>query len=542
MNTSSLGTRLFFVSFLVLFLLLGVGGNRWLLAADATPAVEVAAPRLVVVLVIDQLRADYLVRFRDRFGPDGFNRLLREGANFSSCFYPYTRTVTGAGHATLATGTTPDRHGIAGNEWYDPDRGERVEAVVDEAFPVVGVESQRSASPHNLVGNTLADELRLATGGEAKVFGVAIKDRSAVFSTGHSASGAYWYDYQSGRFITSRYYHEELPGWVVAFNEQQGADSYYGKDWKAGDRVFLSLTTAGGQPDEEFYGRLPYTPHGNQIVLDFAQELVQQKELGEDEVTDFLFVGFSSNDMVGHRWGPYSDEVEELTVQTDAQVAELLSFLDRQVGAGNYWLVLSADHGVAPLVEQSRARGIRAKTFDGAAVQAAVKKALVDRWGEAEWLIPRAGLTFNRDTLREHNVSLAQAAKVVGQAAMAFDAIIGYVGPHVASADAATIEFVRRSSYPGRSADVVLIQAPFASSEARINTAMHGTHYSYDTHVPLIFFGAAFRPGTYRGQVSTTDLAPTLAAALGITPPALATGRVLARALRNNTAAEGDSK
>ncbi|MCH7766217.1 MAG: hypothetical protein IH916_06635 [Acidobacteria bacterium] len=137
---------------------------------------------------------------------------------------------------------------------------------------------------------------------------------------------------------------------------------------------------------------------------------------------------------------------------------------------------------------------------------------------------------------------MAQAAKVVGQAAMAFDAIIGYVGPHVASADAATIEFVRRSSYPGRSADVVLIQAPFASSEARLKTAMHGTHYSYDTHVPLIFFGAAFRPGTYRGQVSTTDLAPTLAAALGITPPALATGRVLARALRNNTAAEGDSK
>jgi predicted AlkP superfamily pyrophosphatase or phosphodiesterase len=542
MNTSSLGSRLFFVFFLVLFLLVGVGGNRWLLAAETTPADEVAAPRLVVVLVIDQLRADYLVRFRDRFGPDGFNRLLREGANFVSCFYPYAHTVTGAGHATLATGTTPDRHGIAGNAWYSPRLGQRVEAVIDEAFPLVGVESQRGASPHNLVGNTLADELRLATGGEAKVFGVAIKDRSAVFSTGHSASGAYWYDYQSGRFVTSRYYREELPAWVTAFNNEHGSDSYYGKEWKADDRVLLSLTSQSGQPDAQFYGRLVATPYGNEIVLNFAQELVRRQELGEDDVTDFLFIGFSSNDIGGHRWGPYSDEVQELTVQTDAQVAELLSFLDRQVGAGNYWLVLSADHGVAPLVEQSRAHGIRAKTFDGAAVQAAVKKALVDRWGEAEWLVPRAGLIFNRDTLREHNVSLAQAAKVVGQAAMAFDAIIGYVGPHVASADAATIEFVRRSSYPGRSADVVLIQAPFASSEARLNTAMHGTHYSYDTHVPLIFFGAAFRPGTYRRQVSTTDLAPTLAAALGITPPALATGRVLARALRNNTAAEGDSK
>ena len=210
MNTSPLGTRLFFVSLVVLFLLLGVGGNRWLLAAETTPADEVAAPRLVVVLVIDQFRADYLVRFRDRFGPDGFNRLLRQGANFVSCFYPYAHTVTAAGHATLATGTTPDRHGITGNEWYDAQRGRMAQAVEDESFPVVGTTSNLpGVSPHNLVGTTLADQLRLATGDEAKVFGVAIKDRSVIFSTGRRASGAYWYDYQTGHFITSRYYRED---------------------------------------------------------------------------------------------------------------------------------------------------------------------------------------------------------------------------------------------------------------------------------------------------------------------------------------------
>ncbi len=530
MNTSSSGSRLFFVFFLALFLFLGVGGNRWLLAAETTPADEVAVPRLVVVLVIDQFRADYLVRFRDRFGPDGFNRLLRQGANFVSCFYPYGRTDTAAGHATLATGTTPDRHGITGNEWYDAQRGRVAQAVEDESFSVVGTTANLpGVSPHNLVGTTLADELRLATGGEAKVFGVAIKDRSAVFSTGHSASGAYWYDYQTGQFITSRYYREELPGWVIAFNEQQGADSYYGKDWKAGDRVFLSLTTASGWPDAEFYDRLPYTPHGNQIVLDFAQELVQQKGLGEDEVTDFLFVGFSSNDLIGHRWGPYSDEVAAMTVQTDAQVAALLGFLDWQVGAGNYWLALSADHGVAPMLAQAQARGLPATGFDSSAVLRAVEKAFDERWGEDDWLVPKAGLVFNRGTLRNRGVGLGEAAHLAGSAVLEVNGILGYVAGEEARLDAVMTRAVRLSLYRGRSPDVYVVREPLALPAG---DASHGTPHVYDTHVPLIFFGDAFRPGTYPERVSTTDLAPTLAVALGLTPPTRATGKVLAQALR----------
>jgi len=325
MNTSSLGTRLFFVSLVVLFLLLGVGGNRWLLAAELTPADEVVAPRLVVVLVIDQFRADYLVRFRDRFGPDGFSRLLREGAHFVSCFYPYGRTDTAAGHATLATGATPDRHGIVGNDWYRAGVGRRVPAVRDDSSPVVGSTADLAGvSPHELVGTTLADQLRLATGDEAKVFGVAIKDRSVIFSTGRRASGAYWYDSQTGRFITSRYYREELPKWVRAFNQRRGPDRYYGKNWKGEERVFVQMTTASGKPDPAFYSRVRITPYGNEIVLDFARELVKQEGLGEDGVTDFLFVGVSSNDAVGHQWGPYSDEVADMTLRTDEQVARLL--------------------------------------------------------------------------------------------------------------------------------------------------------------------------------------------------------------------------
>ena len=530
MNTSSSGSRLFFVFFLVLFLLLGVGDNRWVLAAETTPADEVAPPRLVVVLVIDQLRADYLVRFRDRFGPDGFNRLLREGANFISCFYPYARTVTAAGHATLATGTTPDRHGITGNEWYDAQRGRVAQAVEDESFPVVGTTSNLpGVSPHNLVGTTLADELRLATGGEAKVFGVAIKDRSAVFSTGHSASGAYWYDYRSGRFITSRYYREVLPDWVVTFNQRRMADGFYGKDWEVNGKVSMPMTTETGHPDAGYYRRLRRTPYGNEIVAAFARELVEQEGLGEDEVPDFLFVGFSSNDFVGHRWGPYSDEVAAMTLQTDAQVAALLGFLDQQVGAGNYWLALSADHGVAPMLAQARARGLPATGFDSSAVLRAVEKAFDERWGEDDWLVPKAGLVFNRGTLRNRGVGLGEAAHLAGSAALEVNGILGYVAGEEARLDAAMTRAVRFSLYRGRSPDVYVVREPLALSAS---DASHGTPHVYDTHVPLIFFGAVFRPGTYRGQVSTTDLAPTLAAALGIASPARATGKVLAQALR----------
>ena len=535
MNTSSSGTRLFFVSPVVLFLLLGVGGNCWLLAAETTPADEVAAPRLVVVLVIDQFRADYLVRFRDRFGPDGFNRLLREGANFSSCFYPYARTVTAAGHATLATGTTPDRHGIVGNDWYRAGVGRRVPAVRDDSSPVVGSTADLAGvSPYELRGTTLADQLRFAAGAEAKIFGVAIKDRSVVFSTGHSASGAYWYDSQTGRFITSRYYREELPKWVRAFNQRRGPDRYYGRNWKVGKRVSVSLTTKSGKPDPAFYSRVLITPYGNEIVLDFARELVKQEGLGEDGVTDFLFIGFSSNDAVGHQWGPYSDEVADVTLRTDEQVARLLKFLYRRVGEGQYWLALSADHGVSPTLAQARARGLEATNIDSGALGEAVIKALRERWreDEGEWLIPGAGLVFNRDwLLKKRGVSLEEAIQVVGEAAMTVEGIAGYVGARVSSVDAATTAAVRRSFYPGRSDDMTLIRVRYALFNAERGGATHGTHYPYDTHVPLIFFGGAFRPGTYPERVSTTDLATTLAAALGLTPPVLATGKVLARAL-----------
>lgn len=522
---------------LLLFLLLAARGQG---RAATEPAPQ--PPRLIVLVVVDQFRADFLMRFRDRFGPDGFNRLLREGASFTSCYFPYANTETAPGYATLATGTTPNRHGIAGNTWYDEQRGRVMQAIEDEAAPLVGAAGEIvGASPRNLVGTTLADELRLATEGQAKVFGVAIKDRAAIFSTGHTATGAYWYERRLGKIVTSRYYRTELPAWVVAFNEKRGAASYYGKNWASGEKVFARMTTESGAPDAHYYAEFPYTPYGNDLVLAFVRELVVEEGLGADPVPDFLFVGLSSNDYVGHRWGPYSEQVADITVRTDAQLAGLLKFLDDRVGAGNYWVVVSADHGVAPSLAEARALGLPAKNIDLAAGLKALEDAMAARWGADQWLIPRAEITFNRETLKKHGISVREAARVIGEALLKLDGIRGYLSEEEARLDPILAEAVRLNTYPGHSPDVQVVVEPFALFNGDLGGTTHGTPYSYDTHVPLIFFGAAFQAGEHSEQVTPADAAPTLAAALGINPPALVTGKVLTQALRATPARAGSS-
>lgn len=522
---------------LLLCLFVGLAGDAARAQAPAaSPSGRGAArPRLIVVVVIDQFRADYLIRFRERFGSGGFNRLLRHGAVFSSCFYPYYNTETAPGHATLATGTTPNRHGIAANSWYDFDLKKVVEAVEDQSAPEVGAPSRiAGVSPRPLVGTTLADELRLATQGEAKVFGVALKDRAAVLSTGHAASGAYWYNAGTGTFVTSRYYRDQLPEWVTAFNQKRGGASYFGKEWKAGSRVLGRLGSGGGQPDARFFGELRYSPFGNDLVVDFARELVVQEKLGADAVTDFLFVGFSANDYVGHRWGPYSEETADMTLRTDAQLAALMSFLDKQVGAGSYWLALSADHGVAPTLEQSRERGIEAVGVEPPAIRKAVHEALAARWDEEKWLTAGDEIVFDPETLARRGLGVAQAAEVAGQVLARTKGILGYVaGNESFQLPPTVVDAVRLSTFAGRSPDVKVVIEPFAVPYASRGGTGHGTAYSYDTHVPLILYGSAFAPDVYLERVTPADLAPTLAAALGISPPALADGRVLAQAVRS---------
>lgn len=496
-------------------------------------------PKLVVLLVIDQFRADYLERFETRFGPDGFKRLLREGAYFSSCYYPYGETLTAPGHATLATGATPDKHGIVGNDVYDERLGRVVPAVRDENYPAVGGgPNSRPVSPLRLEGSTLGDDFRANTWKIGKSFGVALKDRSAVFATGRGANAAYWFDETVGRFVTSEYYRKDLPGWVERFNREKGAARYFEKPWVVNGKVVRALTSASGEPDRRFYRTVRRTPHGNELAMDFVAELLKEEEMGTDGPADFLFVGFSANDLVGHDFGPYSPEVADMTGQTDRQVARLLGLLDEHVGKGNYWLVFSADHGVAPTIAQAREQGAPSVLVERKEIVKRVTAALEERWGKGEWLVPRSDkerMNFNRETIKRFEADLDEVARVAGEAASSAPGVLGYFSPFHSNLSPELVAAYKLSYYPGRSPDVIMVPKPFHFVRTGDSGGHHGTAHAYDRYVPLLFFGPAFRAGRYDEPVTPADMAPTVAAAMEQPPPMPATGRVLTEALRTGS-------
>lgn len=501
---------------------------------DGAPKAK-AAPRLVVVVVLDLFREEFLTRYQDRFGPDGFRRLLRDGARFTSCAYPYAFTETAAGHATIATGTTPDRHGIVSNEWYDRSLGRMVGASEDPGAPLVGAgEGKKGDSPVRLIGDTFADELRLATGDRSRIGGVALKGRAAALSTGRAPTGTYWFDAPSGRFVTSRYYASRLPGWVEAWNGGRPADRFFGRDWSSGGQVLAHLGTAGGRPDEAYYEALRSTPFVHDLLLEFARALIENERLGDDAVTDYLFVGLSGVDYLGHDAGPYAESMGAMIQAVDSQIGALLRYLDGRLGRAGYWLAVTADHGVSPTLKESEERRLQPRSVDRDAVLDRIHKALGARFDDGAGIGVQGLATrfwFDAADLERRKVRLRDAALVAGEAALEVDGVLGYITAEASNLDATTRESYRLSTYPGRSPDLLLILHPFSLPHPS-TPANHGTPWSYDRQVPLLIVGPPFRPGTYRAPCSPADLAPTLAAALGIPAPAMATGRVLGEALR----------
>src|SRR6266481_1487426 len=312
-----------------------------------------ARPKLVVVIVIDQFRGDYLERYRDQFGDGGFRVFLDRGAHFTDCNYDYANTRTGPGHATLFSGTYTNGHGIVANEWWDPLKKKRVTSVQDDATKLVGVTSTApGTSPHNLMSDTLGDELKLATGGKARVFAISLKDRAAVFAAGFSGDGAYWIDPKSGTWISSTYYRQELPEWARNFNGSHRTDKYWNREWKDNDGNVLGSTAPRKEKEgspASFYQVIGSTPFANDYEFEFAKELVVYEKLGAGPATDLLTISLSANDILGHRVGPDSPEMRSMALELDHQLAEFITFLGHQVGLANIWIALSADHGIAPL-------------------------------------------------------------------------------------------------------------------------------------------------------------------------------------------------
>ncbi|HEV7375632.1 MAG TPA: alkaline phosphatase family protein [Pyrinomonadaceae bacterium] len=540
--------------------------------ANAAPQVRT---RLVLLIVVDQFRYDYLERFNDLFAPNGIKRLMRDGASWTETNYDHMPTYTAPGHATLMTGAWPAETGIVANDWPDRDTGKSVSSVSDTTATLFGGEQgEVASSPRRLMASTLGDELRLRTNDRSKVIGISVKDRSAILPAGRHANAAYWFSQRTGRMVSSNYYFNNLPAWVESFNDARPADKFYGARWERllpeseylkragadappwenignapGDTNTFPHTITGGvaSPNSNFYGALDYTPFSNDLLLAFAEQAITNEKLGADDDVDILTVSFSANDYVGHRYGPYSQEVMDITLRVDRSIAALLDFVQKQVGLQNTLVVFTADHGVAPIPEHANALGLPGGRVKSDDVLRAMKLGIsarynrkneqpdptadyVQKFGEREGFF-NDNLYFNPVALKRDGINNEEIERVACNAAMTVPGISRCFTRTQLEYGAISFgdSVARRVShgfYPRRSGDVVVVHEPFKYLGDTI-PATHGSPYSYDTHVPLLMMGSGVAPGRYMQAATPADIAPTLASILGIQAPSNTVGRVL---------------
>ncbi|MGA7575632.1 MAG: alkaline phosphatase family protein [Terriglobales bacterium] len=527
------------------------------LISSAFPSAYNARPKLIVVFVIDQFRGDYLERYRDQFGDGGFRVFLDRGAYFTDCTYDYANTRTAPGHATLFTGTYTSGHGIVANEWWDPQKSKMVTSVEDDSTKLVGTSKPGpGASPHNLLSDTLGDELKLATDGKARVFAISLKDRAAVLPAGFAGDAAYWIDPKSGDWITSTYYRPDLPEWVRNFNGGHRAEKYWNREWKDSVGNVLGSTAprisnSKNNDDKDknkdknkdgapagFYEVVGSTPFANDYQFEFAKELVLYEKLGAGAATDLLVISLSANDILGHQVGPDSPQMRGMALELDRQLADFFDFLRHQIGMASVWMALSADHGVAPLPDFAKTLRLPAANLDARALREQLNSLLSKKYGKkaeyvADLAYPLAWLRADAFTGtpggKEESVAEADAGEAMKQVGLA-----GYfTKSQLARGATPATEIGRRyaHSYSPEGGWYVLgIPTPFQVGIPKGTD--HASPFSYDTHVPLAFYGLAFQPGTYRTHAEPVDLAVTLASLLGINAPAQATGRVLTEALQ----------
>ncbi len=514
-----------------------------LVATAAFGSAYQASPKLLVILIIDQFRGDYLERYHDEFGPGGFRTFTDRGAYFPACYYDYANTRTAPGHATIGTGTYTSGHGIFSNEWWDPASKRVLSSVDDTSTKIVGAEGEgMGASPHNLRADTLGDELRLATQGNSRVFGIALKDRAAILPTGFSANGAYWIDHATGAWVTSSYYVKDAPYWLTAFNSQNHAQRYLNLDWKdAGGEVLGSTAPHEGSDGKalDYYELVGRTPYANDYEFEFARELIQQEMLGQGTVTDLLVISLSANDLAGHAYGPDSPQMHAMALALDRQISDFLGYLQKQFG-NQFWIALTADHGVAPTNATSLKLRIPGAVVANKDLRAELNKVVGAQLHKAGDYVRSVSfpIVFVNDEAFEDKVSEEDAEGYVAEAMRSVGFVAAYSKQRLASGDVAPTAEGRMflNSYsPYGGWWVMGLPPPFTLSSKDV--ADHGVSYSYDQHVPLAFYGAPFKPGVYREQVEPIDLAPTLAVLLGTNKPTNSTGHVLTQVISSREVA-----
>lgn len=487
----------------------------------AAHAAAAPPPKLVLAIVVDQFRYDYLTRFRGDYHA-GLERLLTRGAVFTNARYAAYPTVTAVGHSTFLSGATPSMSGIVGNEWYDRETGKVVASVSDDSAKLLGA-SGEGASPRRMLVSTVGDELKMARAG-GKVIGISLKDRSAILPAGHMADGAYWFDPRAGTFVSSTFYFPELPAWVAAYNASRPADGFRGAHW-------LDHTLPA---DTSVYAALEGSPFGNELVESFAERAIQAEKLGQRNVTDLLAVSFSANDYVGHAAGPDSPEVKEMSIQTDRVFGKLFSFLDRAVGMGNVLVIVTADHGVAPVPEVNAARRMPGGRMPPGVVRKAVEEALTGRYGAGQWMLNPSDTAFyfNQELIRQKKLDAGEVERTAAEAARRIAHVFRVYTREMllnGTVDAPVGRQVMNGFYAPRGPDMYVLLEPYWLYGARGTT--HSTIFSYDAHVPVIFMGPGIKAGRFDQRISVNDVAPTLATYLDIETPSGSVGRCLAEIL-----------
>lgn len=521
---------------------------------------------MVVGIVVDQMRQEYLYRFEKNFGPGGFRRLTREGFMLQNAHYNYMPTYTGPGHASIFTGTTPAIHGIIGNDWYDKDQQVMVNCVGDNRQKPVGAEKGRGAvSPWRMLSTTITDELEMATQRKAKVIGLSMKDRSAVLPAGHLPDGAYWFDSPSGKFISSTYYKPGLPTWLEKFNDLKLPEQYISREWRT--LLPMEKYEASGPDDSPYEMKMkgrdqkstfPYnlkemrgaqtgyevivaSPFGSDLLADLAKAALDGEELGKDEVTDFLALSFSSPDYIGHATGPNAVEVEDTYLRMDKNIEDLLNTLDQKVGAGNYVLFLTSDHGVADISAELLSFNVPA----GRVIQGPIFKGLTELlkpyFGEKKIIenISNGQVFLNHEAftgdLKTAGVDLLVATELITRYLESLDGIAAVYSAatlHNANySEGGPKGHLVRGFYHKRSGDIAVILEPQWYEGGELGTT-HGSPYAYDTHVPVIFYGWGVAKGSSADYHPITDIAPTLSVLLSIKFPSGTTGNPVTKALK----------
>lgn len=530
-------------------------------AQKPTQSSSPSKPKLIVGIVVDQMRWDYINQFKAHFTTQqGFLRFVNEGASCNNNFIPYVPTVTACGHTAVYTGSTPSLHGITGNQWYDNYKQKNVYCVEDATVQSVGVEGSPAGkmSPVNVWTSTIGDEIKLANNFKSKVIGISIKDRGAIIPAGHSADGAFWYDSKSGNFISSTYYGKNLPTWVSAFNAQHRVDSLYAKGWNLslaksvyeancdGDVNSYEATPLGAEQKgfpytlSQFigkdYGKIASTPYGNNLVVEMAEKALINEQMGADDKTDLLAISFSSPDYIGHSFGPNSWETLDGYVKLDALIAQLFASLDKQVGKNNYTVFLTADHAVANIPDFAK----KHKIPGGLVSEAGLKKELGQhllKQGLDDKLIAAIGeynLHFNHPLMDSLGVSQDKLVKIVSSFIEQKPGILQVVESRKAATAALPQQLRERivNGYnPQRSGDLFIVTKSGYMDGYPTGTN-HGVFYNYDAHIPLLWYGN----GIQKGQVNTvnymTDIAPTVSTLLGIQMPSGAIGKPILEVLK----------